>query len=91
MVYLLDLGLGGFDECSLVVNNKFKLSMSFHTFLVVMRPVISAGLKAYPLRVLLRDSGSGSTGTRVWKSSTEKLAMLSWVFVGGWQGAREAP
>jgi hypothetical protein len=60
--------------------------MSFHTSLVVIRPVLSDGAKASPLRVLLRDSGYGSLGTRGWKSSSEKLRLLSWVFVGGGSG-----
>jgi hypothetical protein len=64
----------------------FRLSMSFHTSLVVIRPVLSDGVKASPLRVPLHDSGYGSLGARGWKSSTEKLRLLSWVFVGGGSG-----
>ncbi|CAG8205819.1 unnamed protein product [Penicillium salamii] len=64
----------------------FRLSMSFHTSLVVTRPVLSTGVKAQSLRVLLRDSGSGSIGTRGWKSSTEMLVGFSPVSVGGGSG-----
>jgi hypothetical protein len=60
--------------------------MSFYTSRVVTRPEFSAGANVSPLLVLLRDSGSGSSGTRGWKSSTEKLALLSWLFVGGVSG-----
>ncbi|CAG7957069.1 unnamed protein product [Penicillium nalgiovense] len=67
----------------------FRVPMSFHTSLVVTRPEFSDGTNASPLRVRLRlsvgDSGDPML-TLGWKSSTEKLVGVSWVFVGGGSG-----
>ena len=68
----------------------FRLSMSLHTSLVVARPVLSEGVKASPLRVRFRLSGSEPSELAVtlgWKSSIEKLDVDSWVFVGRGSGA----
>ena len=83
---LFDLGLGGLISAVWRWMINFRLSMSFHTSRVVTRPEFSDGSNASPLRVLLRDAESGSVGIRGWKSSTEKLALLSWVVVGGASG-----
>jgi hypothetical protein len=56
--------------------------MSFYTSLVVIQPLLSNAMKVSLLCVLLRDPGSGSNGIWGWKSSTKKLVLLSWVFVG---------
>ena len=61
--------------------------MSFHTSLVVTRPVPSEGVKASPLRVRLFGMRGMVPVTLGWKSSTEKLVVDSWVFVGGGSGA----
>ena len=65
----------------------FSVSMSFHTSLVVTRPVPSEGVKASPLRVRLFGMTGMVPVTLGWKSSTEKLVVDSWVFVGGGSGA----
>lgn len=57
--------------------------MSFHTSLVVTRPVPSEGVKASPLRVRLFGIRRMVTVTLGWNPSTEKLVVVSWVLGGG--------
>lgn len=54
---------------------------------MVTRPVLSEGVKASPLRVRLFGIRDLVAVTLGWKSSTEKLVVVSWVLVGGGSGA----